>query len=116
MALLKRAMADIPRIEVRRAAPLSPCAGVSRPLWPAQQLEKDHPRMARLFNRGLLPFGVWEQLLEAEAIMDHEVHEVQAEALAGALHVPHVGWHGRHTLPAALAAKPEGQAARQRPR
>ena len=36
--------------------------------------------MARLFNRGLLPFGVWEQLLEAEAIMDHEVHEVQAEA------------------------------------
>lgn len=59
VALLKRAMADIPRIE---------------------QLEKDHPRMARLFNRGLLPFGVWEQLLEAEAIMDHEVHEVQAEA------------------------------------
>lgn len=55
-------------------------SGVSRPLWPAQQLEKDHPRMARLFNRGLLPFGVWEQLLEAEAIMDHEVHEVQAEA------------------------------------
>jgi hypothetical protein len=36
--------------------------------------------MARLFNRGLLPFGVWEQLLEAEAMMDHEVHEVQAEA------------------------------------
>tara|TARA_B110001452_G_scaffold156013_1_gene129897 strand:- start:1922 stop:2590 length:669 start_codon:yes stop_codon:yes gene_type:complete len=52
-------MADIPRIE---------------------QLEKDHPRMARLFNRGLLPFGVWEQLLEAEALMDHEVHDVQAEA------------------------------------
>ena len=46
----------------------------------AQQLERDHPRMARLFNRGLLPFGVWEQLLEAEAMMDHEVHEVQAEA------------------------------------
>jgi hypothetical protein len=45
-----------------------------------QQLEKDHPRMARLFNRGLLPFGVWEQLLEAEAVMDHEVHDVQAEA------------------------------------
>lgn len=59
VALLKRAMADIPRIE---------------------QLERDHPRMARLFNRGLLPFGVWEQLLEAEAMMDHEVHEVQAEA------------------------------------
>mmetsp|Transcript_68001 Transcript_68001/g.164431 ORF Transcript_68001/g.164431 Transcript_68001/m.164431 type:complete len:303 (+) Transcript_68001:80-988(+) len=59
VALLKRAMADIPRIE---------------------QLEKDHPRMARLFNRGLLPFGVWEQLLEAEAVMDHEVHDVQAEA------------------------------------
>jgi len=59
VALLKRAMADIPRIE---------------------QLEKDHPRMARLFNRGLLPFGVWEQLLEAEAMMDHEVHDVQAEA------------------------------------
>ena len=36
--------------------------------------------MARLFNRGLLPFGVWEQLLEAEAMMDHEVHDVQAEA------------------------------------
>merc|ERR1712129_443081 len=46
VALLKRAMADIPRIE---------------------QLEKDHPRMARLFNRGLLPFGVWEQLLQAGA-------------------------------------------------
>lgn len=59
VALLNRAMADIPRIE---------------------QLEKDHPRMARLFNRGLLPFGVWEQLLEAEALMDHEVHDVQAEA------------------------------------
>jgi len=59
VALLKRAMADIPRIE---------------------QLEKDHPRMARLFNRGLLPFSVWEQLLEAEAMMDHEVHDVQAEA------------------------------------
>jgi len=59
VALLKRAMADIPRIE---------------------QLERDHPRMARLFNRGLLPFGVWEQLLDAEAMMDHEVHEVQAEA------------------------------------
>jgi len=59
VALLKRAMADIPRIE---------------------QLEKDHPRMARLFNRGLLPFGVWEQLLEAEAMMDTEVHDVQAEA------------------------------------
>merc|ERR1712129_562433 len=59
VALLKRAMADIPRIE---------------------QLEKDHPRMARLFNRGLLPFGVWEQLLEAEAVMDHEGHDVQAEA------------------------------------
>lgn len=58
-ALLKRAMADIPRIE---------------------QLEKDHPRMARLFNRGLLPFCVWEQLLEAEAMMDTEVHEVQEEA------------------------------------
>ena len=36
--------------------------------------------MARLFNRGLLPFSVWEQLLEAEAMMDHEVHDVQAEA------------------------------------
>lgn len=59
VALLKRAMADIPRIE---------------------QLEKDHPRMARLFNRGLLPFSVWEQLLEAEAMMDTEVHEVQEEA------------------------------------
>jgi len=59
VALLKRAMADIPRIE---------------------QLEKDHPRMARLFNRGLLPFSLWEQLLEAESLMDTEVHEVQAEA------------------------------------
>lgn len=59
VALLKRAMADIPRIE---------------------QLERDHPRMARLFNRGLLPFSVWEQLLDAEAMMDHEVHDVQAEA------------------------------------
>ena len=36
--------------------------------------------MARLFNRGLLPFSVWEQLLEAESMMDHEVHDVQAEA------------------------------------
>ena len=48
MALLRRAMADIPRIE---------------------QLEKDHPRMARLFQKGLLPFGIWEQLTEAEAMM-----------------------------------------------
>lgn len=59
MALLKRAMADIPRIE---------------------QLEKDHPRMAKLFQKGLLPFGVWEQLVDAEAMMDTEVHTVQAEA------------------------------------
>jgi len=59
VALLKRAMADIPRIE---------------------QLEKDHPRMARLFQRGLLPFMLWEQLLEAEALMDTEVREVQEEA------------------------------------
>jgi len=59
MALLKRAMADIPRIE---------------------QLEKDHPRMARLFQKGLLPFGIWEQLMEAESMMDTEVHSVQAEA------------------------------------
>lgn len=59
MALLKRAMADIPRIE---------------------QLEKDHPRMARLFQKGLLPFGIWEQLVDAEAMMDTEVHAVQAEA------------------------------------
>jgi len=59
MALLKRAMADIPRIE---------------------QLEKDHPRMARLFQKGLLPFGIWEQLMDAEAMMDTEVHSVQAEA------------------------------------
>jgi len=59
MALLERAKADIPRIE---------------------QLEKDHPRMARLFQKGLLPFGLWEQLLEAEAMMDTEVNAVQAEA------------------------------------
>jgi len=59
LALLERAKADIPRIE---------------------QLEKDHPRMARLFQKGLLPFGVWEQLLEAEAMMDTEVNSVQAEA------------------------------------
>ena len=59
MALLNRAKADIPLIE---------------------QLEKDHPRMARLFNRGLLPNSVWEQLLDAEACMDTEVHDVQAEA------------------------------------
>ena len=59
MALLERAKADIPRIE---------------------QLERDHPRMARLFNIGLLPFGVWEQLLDAEARMDTEVNTVQAEA------------------------------------
>jgi hypothetical protein len=59
MALLERAKADIPRIE---------------------QLEKDHPRMARLFQKGLLPFGVWEQLLDAEAMMDTEVNTVQAEA------------------------------------
>ena len=45
-----------------------------------EQLERDHPRMARLFNRGLLPFGMWEQLLEAESMMDAEVHSVQAEA------------------------------------
>lgn len=45
-----------------------------------EQLEKDHPRMARLFQKGLLPFGVWEQLLEAEQIMDTEVNSVQAEA------------------------------------
>jgi hypothetical protein len=56
---LDRAKADIPMIE---------------------QLEKDHPRMARLFQKGLLPFGVWEQLLEAEQIMDTEVNAVQAEA------------------------------------
>ena len=54
MALLKRAMADIPRIE---------------------QLEKDHPRMARLFQKGLLPFGIWEQLVDAESIMDTEVSQ-----------------------------------------
>jgi len=59
LALLDRAKADIPRIE---------------------QLEKDHPRMARLFQKGLLPFHVWEQLLDAEAIMDTEVNSVQAEA------------------------------------
>lgn len=59
MALLERAKAGIPRIE---------------------QLEKDHPRMARLFQKGLLPFGLWEQLLEAEALMDTEVREVQEEA------------------------------------
>ncbi|KAL1495741.1 hypothetical protein AB1Y20_016604 [Prymnesium parvum] len=59
MALLKRAMADIPRIE---------------------QLERDHPRMARLFQKGLLPFGIWEQLVDAEAMMDTEVHSVQSEA------------------------------------
>ena len=45
-----------------------------------EQLEKDHPRMARLFQKGLLPFGVWEQLLEAETLMDQEVNSVQAEA------------------------------------
>ena len=44
LALLERAKADIPRIE---------------------QLEKDHPRMARLFQKGLLPFSVWEQLPDA---------------------------------------------------
>ena len=59
LALLERAKADIPMIE---------------------QLEKDHPRMARLFQKGLLPFGVWEQLLEAETLMDQEVNSVQAEA------------------------------------
>jgi len=59
LALLERAKADIPRIE---------------------QLEKDHPRMARLFQKGLLPFSVWEQLLEAESLMDEEVNSVQAEA------------------------------------
>jgi len=59
LALLERAKADIPRIE---------------------QLERDHPRMARLFQKGLLPFTVWEQLLEAEAMMDQEVKSVQAEA------------------------------------
>ena len=59
MALLERAKADIPRIE---------------------QLERDHPRMARLFQKGLLPFSVWEQLLEAETMMDTEVNSVQAEA------------------------------------
>ena len=59
LALLKRAMADIPLIE---------------------QLERDHPRMVRLFNRGLLPFGIWEQLLEAERMMDEEVSFAQTHA------------------------------------
>ena len=59
LALLERPKADIPRIE---------------------QLERDHPRMARLFQKGLLPFAVWEQLLEAETLMDQEVNSVQAEA------------------------------------
>ena len=59
LKLLERAKADIPRIE---------------------QLEKDHPRMARLFQKGLLPYHVWEQLLEAEQVMDAEVNTVQAEA------------------------------------
>jgi hypothetical protein len=59
LALLERAKGDIPRIE---------------------QLERDHPRMARLFQKGLLPFCVWEQLLEAETLMDQEVNSVQAEA------------------------------------
>jgi len=59
LKLLERAKADIPRIE---------------------QLEKDHPRMARLFQKGLLPYHVWEQLLEAEQMMDSEVNTVQAEA------------------------------------
>ena len=59
LALLERAKAGIPMIE---------------------QLERDHPRMARLFQKGLLPSTVWEQLLEAEAIMDVEVHAIQAEA------------------------------------
>lgn len=36
--------------------------------------------MARLFQKGLLPFGIWEQLMDAEAMMDTEVHSVQAEA------------------------------------
>ena len=36
--------------------------------------------MARLFQKGLLPFSVWEQLLEAETLMDQEVNSVQAEA------------------------------------
>jgi hypothetical protein len=86
MALLKRAMADIPRIEVARRPPRGtrPAARRRRPLTSmpvlAQQLEKDHPRMARLHTRGLLPFGLWDQLLEAEALMDSEVQEVQAEA------------------------------------
>lgn len=109
MALLKRAMADIPRIEVGRALSThptrcTPCVCLHRdlrhcgspapllsrgspasyrlchkyPRW--QQLEKDHPRMARLFQKGLLPFGIWEQLMDAEAMMDTEVHSVQAEA------------------------------------
>ena len=60
MKLLDRAKADIPRIE---------------------QLERDHPRMARLFQKGLLPFGVWEQLLEAEQMMDTEVCVHAAAAL-----------------------------------
>jgi len=59
LALLERAKADIPRIE---------------------QLERDHPRMARLFQKGLLPHSVWEQLLEAEQLMDQEVNSLQAEA------------------------------------
>ena len=57
MALLNRAKADIPLIE---------------------QLEKDHPRMARLFN-GLLPNSMWSTA-RREACMDTEVHDVQAEA------------------------------------
>lgn len=36
--------------------------------------------MARLFQKGLLPFGIWEQLVDAESMMDTEVHTVQSEA------------------------------------
>lgn len=69
MALLRRAMADIPRIE---------------------QLEKDHPRMARLFQKGLLPFGIWEQLVDAEAMMDGEVRMPYHAPPAGM-----VNWEGQ---------------------
>ena len=37
-------------------------------------------RALHLGAQGLLPFTVWEQLLEAEQLMDQEVNSVQAEA------------------------------------
>ena len=84
MALLDRAKADLGKIEQVPASPtnLPPVLPPSHTTYLCYrtQLEKDHTRMARLFQKGMLPSGLWEQLTEAEALMDGEMHQVRAEA------------------------------------